>query len=115
LILAPLPVVPLCTTHKAVAPKTWTLACGDGNFWLSGVSWQGWGSAKATGTGMAHANDCTPNCAAGHFHTKQVVVTLTGTKTCAGRRQYAKLVIRYPGAKSTVFVPQSETLDCKYP
>ena len=113
--LAAAPVVPLCTTKKAVAPKTWTLACADGNFWLSGLQWKDWGAARTTASGVAHANDCTPNCAAGHFHTHAAVVTLTGTRVCAGRRQYAKLAVSYPGGKSAVFRPLTESIDCRYP
>jgi len=49
-------------------PVQLVLACGDGNYYLSGLRWSGWGSATAAATGKAVANDCTPYCAAGHFH-----------------------------------------------
>jgi hypothetical protein len=105
------PVVPLCTQHTAVAPKEWTLACGDGNYWLTGLRWHGWDSAKATATGTGHANDCTPNCAAGHFHTFAVTVTVSGTLRCGTRRQYAKLVVAYASKKQ----PLVEQLGCRFP
>jgi hypothetical protein len=112
---APQPVVPLCTGHQVAAPKTWTLACADDNFWFTELRWQDWGSARATATAVAHANDCTPNCAAGHFHTYAAVVTLTGLRSCSGRRQYAKLAVTYPGGRSAVFKPMTEPLSCTYP
>ena len=115
MIAATPPVVPLCTAKLASAPKTWTLACADGNFWLSGLAWKDWGAARATARGTAHANDCTPNCAAGHFHTHAAVVTLSGTQMCSGRRQYAKLAVSYPGGRSAVFKPLTEALGCSYP
>jgi hypothetical protein len=114
-IAATQPVVGLCNGHQTAAPKTWTLACADGNFWFTGLKWKDWGAPKATATGTAHANDCTPYCAAGHFHTHAAVVTLSGTLRCSGRRQYAKLVVSYPGTKSAVFKPLTEALGCKYP
>jgi hypothetical protein len=109
------PVVPLCTAKTAVAPKTWTLACADGNYWLTGLRWKDWGSEKATATGVAHANDCTPNCAAGHFHTHAAVVTLTRLHSCSGKREYANLVVSYPAPGSPVFRRLAESVGCTYP
>jgi hypothetical protein len=106
------PVVPLCTQHTAVAPKTWVLACGDGNYWLAGLRWHWWGGASATARGTAHQNDCRPYCAAGHFHASAVTVTVSGTLRCGTRRQYATLVVDYaPAAKPRVV----ERLGCRFP
>ena len=111
------PVVPLCTQKAAVAPASWTLACGDGNYWLSGLRWHGWGAASATATGTAHQNDCTPNCAAGHFRTVAVSVAVSGTLRCGTWRQYARLVVRYPAGTPAPFrpTPLVERLGCRFP
>jgi hypothetical protein len=78
-----------------VKPATIMLACGDGNFWISDLHWNGWGSATATATGEVHYNDCKPYCAAGHFHVIPGSATLTKLKagTCQGApaRFYTRL------------------------
>ena len=113
-MIASPPTVPNCVTLVA-APRHLMLACGDGNFWLDGMRWRSWGAARATGTGTAHANDCNPYCAAGHFHAYPVSVTIGGLRTCSnGRREYTKLVIRYttahrPGIRS----PETVDLGCR--
>jgi len=110
------PTIPDCFT-QVVAPTEITLACGDGNFWLGGMRWRGWGGATTAGTGAAHANDCDPNCAAGHFHTYAVTVTASRPATCVGgRRQYTRLTLRYaaarrPGSPRT----DTETFPCTWP
>jgi hypothetical protein len=85
---------------QAVSPAELTLACGDGNYGLTEMRWTGWGTATATGTGSARASDCTPYCAAGHFHTYRVTATASRLRTCLdGRGQYTRLVLRYPGKR----------------
>jgi hypothetical protein len=108
-VIAAPPTVPNCVTQVA-APRHLMLACGDGNFWLDGMTWRNWGAAQATGTGTVHANDCKPYCAAGHFHTYPVTVTMSHLIRCTTKgRQYTKLYIRYtaahrPGTSSGEFV-----------
>ena len=57
-----------------------------------------WG-ATASATGIAHANDCEPYCAAGHFHTYRVTVTLSKPKRCGGRVELTHLAWRFPAGK----------------
>jgi hypothetical protein len=92
------PTIPNCGS-AAVAPKALTLACADANYGLVRMSWQAWGAAATAGMGSASANDCTPYCAAGHFHTYPVTATASSLRTCHGRRQYTLLVLRYPGKR----------------
>jgi hypothetical protein len=80
-------------------PRSIMVACGDANFWLGKLHWKTWTATRATATGTAHANDCDPYCAAGHFHTYPVAVTLSGVKTCGGRSEFTKLEYRFTGAK----------------
>ena len=98
----------------AVAPADLTIACGDGNFGLATMRWTGWGSPAAKGTGVVRANDCTPNCAAGHFHDYAAVATAGRLRTClGGRRQYTHLDLLYTGtAPATVRATSSVSLPC---
>ena len=66
-----------CGTHPSARPARITIACGDGNLYLDKLHWSAWASARATATGRAEQNDCKPYCAAGHFHSYPVDVTLT--------------------------------------
>jgi hypothetical protein len=93
------PTIPNCG-KPVVAPRALTLACADANYGLIRMTWRRWGAATATGTGFANANDCTPYCAAGHFHTYPVTGTASRLRACTnGRRQYTLLVLRYAGKR----------------
>lgn len=80
-------------------PKSIVLACADAGYGLAALRWRGWGSARATATGSALANDCTPNCAAGRFHTFAVTVVADRLTRCGAARYYARLELVYPGAR----------------
>ncbi len=53
--------------HPQVEPSRFTLACGDGNAYLDGVTWSSWTRSIAFGRGTYWQNDCTPDCAHGRF------------------------------------------------
>ena len=81
------------------APKTFVITCADANYELAGLHWRAWGSAKATATGSARANDCTPNCAAGHFHAYAMTAVADKLARCGKARYYARLTVVYAGAR----------------
>jgi hypothetical protein len=81
------------------APKSLVLACADANYGLAGLTWHSWGHASAAATGKATANDCTPDCAAGHFHSYPASVSVSGLKACGKARYYSRLTITYPGKR----------------
>ena len=94
-------------------PKSVILACGDGNYALAGLSWHGWGHGTATASGKATANDCNPNCAAGHFHSYAVAVTATKLKRCGSAKVYSRLTLMYPAARPAGIAKRSvQTLGC---
>jgi hypothetical protein len=64
-------------------PKELTLACNDGSYYLIELRWTSWTAREAAGTGVAKINDCTPDCARGHFHAYRVSVTLSKPQRCA--------------------------------
>ena len=80
-------------------PTELVIACGDGNYFLSKLRWSGWGTPTATATGVAEANTCTPNCAAGKFKSYRMTATATRLTTCGKAKYYGYLTITYPGAR----------------
>jgi len=105
--------VPRDCVHEAFKPRKIVIACGDGNLFLSGMRWSSWSSTVARGSGTANANDCTPNCAAGHFHTYPARVKLSRPGTCPHHgRQFMTLTITYPHAAPTRLHHYSTPIVC---
>ena len=109
---ASVPGLQVCFTGKTVVrPASITIACGDGNFFVTKLRWSSWNATGARATGVGHENDCKPYCAAGHFHAYAVSVRLSRPKSCAaGKREFARIDYRFVGAKPagvprTGFVP----------
>jgi hypothetical protein len=70
-----------CPAQQAlVRPKTFILTCADGNALLDTLSWSSWAPGLASAIGSLVLNDCTPYCAAGHFHSYPAVVVFWGSK-----------------------------------
>ena len=66
--------------HAMIRPKTFILTCADGNALFDKLSWSSWTPGLASATGSLVLNDCTPYCAAGHFHSYPAVVVFWGSK-----------------------------------
>lgn len=96
-----------------VRPRSIVVACGDGNLYFTRIRWASWTSSTATGTGVGHQNDCTPNCAAGHFHTYPATARLTKPRPCDGRTVFTTLIWRFtkPTPKG-VILSGSTTFNC---
>ena len=95
------------------APKQLTLACADANYGLTRLHWRHWGARVASATGTARANDCTPNCAAGHFHSYPVTVTADRLTRCNSARYYARLAIAYSSTRPAGIAKRDvHTLGC---
>jgi hypothetical protein len=95
-------VVVSCEGRLQVRPGTFTLACADGNDYLTRLSWTSWGPGLASATGIQEQNDCNPYCAAGHFHAYPVNVILWGgtpVRNEPGTDRYTKITLLYPGAR----------------
>jgi hypothetical protein len=79
-----------------VRPKEIIVACGDANFYFTNLKWASWNAARATAGGIAHLNDCKPYCAAGHFHTYRIAVTLSRPQSCkSGNREFTHMAWRF--------------------
>src|SRR4051812_5204132 len=75
-------VLPNCAGKGQVKPTTVVLSCADGNLGIKKLHWIGWGQATAAATGMAFANTCTPNCAAGKLKSYKAVLVVSGSQKC---------------------------------
>jgi hypothetical protein len=82
-------------------PRSFILACGDGNRQLRGVRWARWDGKVARGRGVSFENDCMPYCAVGQFHSYPVTVRASRPKRqeCNGRVRYIyqRLQVTYTG------------------
>lgn len=106
-------VLPDCLGKPKVRPAEVVLACADANFGVRKLKWTGWGEPFAAATGVAYANDCTPNCAAGHMHTYQAVLVVSGTQQCpGGRTAYSRVTVAFVGPSP---YPRSKASDLVYP
>jgi len=82
-----------------VRPTSVVLACADANYGLTGLRWSSWGGSTARATGSVRANDCTPYCAAGHFHSYRARVVLDRRTSCGTVLVYLRLAIHYPSTR----------------
>ena len=86
--------------HAMVRPKSFVLACADGNSAFDKLTWSAWGPGLASAKGTLVQNDCTPYCAAGHFHRYPALVVLWGSKAVgSGEHAYTKLTLILPGQR----------------
>jgi len=112
----PTTALPDCQGNLLVKPASITLACGDGNFYVESLKWTGWGESFAAATGTGKANDCQPNCAAGHFHSYPMLLIVTGSQHCGGRPAYARVVYafigRSPYPQGTKVEDSTQTFPC---
>ena len=92
--------------HPSQRPESIVVACGDGNYALSGLRYTSWGGPVARAAGFANANDCRPSCAGGRFHRWRVRIQLSSPRRCRGypgrrvptRRYYDTLTVSAVGA-----------------
>jgi hypothetical protein len=73
----------------------------DGSGYIKDLTWTGWGTAAATGTGTLEADNCNPNCEQGHDTAYSATVTLTHLVPYGnGEQAYSVMAISAPGAPS---------------
>jgi hypothetical protein len=85
-----------------VKPRTFTVTCADGGIQYDHLTWVSWTPGRARATGLLEENDCTPNCAYGHFHAYPAKVVLWGNaavKNHPGVRCYTEMTITLTGAR----------------
>jgi hypothetical protein len=90
--------VPNCLGKPTVEPTEIILACADAGLGVRSLHWVGWGEPRAAGIGSAFANDCTPSCAAGRFHSYHAVIVLSGRQRCDGLTAYRTAQVAIVGS-----------------
>lgn len=90
----------------SIEPRSVTLACADANLYVTGLRYKSYGHKTATASGIFHQNGCTPNCAAGKFHTYDGTIKFSDIARCAGRLYYsrAEYSFKAPNGKGTAQV-----------
>ena len=69
-------------TKSQVRPSSIVLACADDNLVLTHLHWSSFGASDATAAGDYYVNGCTPDCAAGKFHSYPIKLTLSAAREC---------------------------------
>jgi hypothetical protein len=102
-----------CRGHT-FRPASITLACGDGNLYVSEVDYfndrsEGYGSAQVGASVTIHENDCKPDCAAGKFIVEKGALTLKRIVGCAdGLLYYSRALYAFPGGENEVDIQPFE-------
>jgi len=97
---APLPALVNCLGKPVVQPRQYTLACADGNAYLSGLRWTSW-RGVAFGQGTEYVNDCVPDCVGGRFYHYPVLITLWRAQARPGhpsQRYFSRLTLIHTGS-----------------
>lgn len=105
-------------TKSQVRPSAIIIACADDNLSLTRLHWSSFGGTTAHASGEYYVNDCTPNCAAGRFHSYPIELVLSRAKPCPdGRDDYRSATISFtstrpPGQRSA---RSQQLLSCPLP
>lgn len=67
---------------------------------VSGLSWSGWGQARATGRGEVETLSCEPSCANGQVDSSRAEIVLSAPRRCGKRQFYTRSSMTYKEAGS---------------
>jgi hypothetical protein len=106
-----------CERQPQVRPTSYVLACADGNDRLIDLHWTNWVPESATGTGVQYLNDCTPNCAEGHFDSYPVDIAVSGGYRSGPNEPFAytKILLTFTGPRPTVYVKVNGNVEATHP
>ncbi len=78
---------------------TQIVTSADGSGYVKYLTWSGWATPTAHGTGVLEVDNCTPNCAEGTYSGYPAAITLSGlTPYGHGKQAYSVMVISAPSA-----------------
>jgi hypothetical protein len=98
-------------TKSQVRPATIIVACADDNLALTALHWVSFGGTTARASGSYHVNDCSPDCAAGHFHSYPVRVALSAAKICPDKHDdYSEATVTFTGRRPSGVKSSKSTL-----
>ncbi len=108
-----------CNLKPVVAPSTLIITCADAGIGVQDLHWTSWTPKLASGHGTFWENDCTPDCAAGHFHYYPSLEVLWGSAAVKGHpadRRYTELTVIFSGkTRPPVYVLKNGKLVATYP
>lgn len=108
-----------CAFKPVVAPSTFIITCADAGIGVQDLRWTSWTPRLASGYGTFWENDCTPDCADGHFHYYPSLEVLWGSATVKGHpadRRYTELTVIFTGkTRPPVYVLKNGKLVATYP
>jgi hypothetical protein len=99
-----------------VRPRTFVVTCADGGIQYSRLNWASWTPGQARASGLLEENDCTPDCAYGHFHAYPALVVLRGNtavKDHPGEHCYTEMTVTLTGARPRYahgLAPKTQTI-----
>jgi hypothetical protein len=85
-----------CTGSQMKTRPANMLLSGDGSRYVKALTWRGWGTATATGTGTALLDNCKPNCAQGSDSRYPVTIVLTRPESWHGELAYTRAAATIP-------------------
>jgi hypothetical protein len=101
----------ICTGVTPKYEPAGILMSGDGSLYAKAVTWSGWGTATATGHGIAEANNCRPDCAKGTFSAHPVTIVLSRPVHWRADMVYSRASVAIPSlhvheTSSTGLIPR---------
>jgi hypothetical protein len=85
-----------------VRPRDFIQTCADAGISYERLAWTSWTPRLASASGVLEENDCTPNCAEGHFRTYPALIVLWGSTAVPGHpgeHCYTRLTVILTGAR----------------
>jgi len=105
---ATVPIVFNCRNQRVTRPATYVLTCGDGNTYLSGLSFAAWTANEGAASGTEEKNDCQPTCAGGTFRSYPAVVIFWRSEPLPKPKKpvelyFTRVTVLYPGVKPPIW------------
>lgn len=89
--------------HARYKPTSIILACGDGNYALTNISYTKWTAKVAKGTDRTFQNGCNPDCADGSPIYRHDNFTLDRPKTKHGMTVFTRARVYHHGKLETSY------------
>lgn len=96
-VTAALPRLFTCANTAVFRPTRYVFACGDGNAYVQHARWTSWTPAAAQASATWVQNDCTPYCAAGHFHSYPVRLRFDRPERTSAGLLFTRWTATFPG------------------
>lgn len=92
--------IPNCLGEPVQEPREYVLTCADAGYLVAGLRWEGWGTARAVATGVAHVETCVPDCATGSVEQYPATVVVDRIREGESAAYYTRMVVEADDAAS---------------